>query len=144
MTDLDRASSRVLADPATVALPASEQTLDGAVIAEFRQAGTPGSSEFVVMLIDGFIEEAAAQLALAKDACARLDAGALKSAAHSLRGGAATMGARRLAALCARMESHAAGAVDLAIASALMIEIEHEHTKVCDALERERHGDSQS
>jgi HPt (histidine-containing phosphotransfer) domain-containing protein len=140
MTERDPASPRVLADPRAVVIPASEETLDPSVLAEFRQAGTPGSADFVTMLIDGFIEEAAEQLGLAKAACARADAGALKTAAHSLRGSAATMGARRLGALCAQMERHASGALDAAVASALMTDIDQEHVKVREALEAERHG----
>jgi len=143
MADHDPASRRVLADSGAASLPASEETLDPRVIAEFRQAGTPGSSDFIMILIDGFIVEAAEQLVLARGACERLDAKALKAAAHSLRGSAATMGARRLGALCSQMESHAVGALDHAIASALMTAIDEEHIKVCHALEGERHGASQ-
>jgi HPt (histidine-containing phosphotransfer) domain-containing protein len=143
MTERDPASPRVWADPRAVLLPASEETLDRRVLAELRQAGAPGSAAFVTMLIDGFVEEAAEQLGLAKAACARADASALKSAAHSLRGSAATMGARRLGGLCAQMESHAAGTLDAAVASALMSDIDREHVKVREALEAERHGASQ-
>ena len=142
MADQDHASPRVLATQG-ISPPASEDTLDLRVIAEFRQVGGPGDSDFVMMLIDGFIVEAGEQLALAKDACARLDGVALKAAAHSLRGSAATMGARRLGALCSQMESHAAGALDVKVAPALMDDIDREHTKVRDALEAERHGGSQ-
>jgi hypothetical protein len=53
------------------------------------------------------------------------------------------MGARRLGGLCAQMESHAAGTLDAAVASALMSDIDREHVKVREALEAERHGASQ-
>jgi len=117
--------------------PAADETLDRRVIAEFRDAG---DSEFVIVLIDGFIVEATEQVAQARDACDRQDASALKLAAHSLKGGAATMGARRLGALCSRMEAHAAGPPDPAVTSALMTDIDEELVKVRNALEGERHG----
>jgi len=143
MSEPDSASRRVPADPPAVSTSAIEDTLDRRVIAEFRLAGTPGSDDFVVMLIDGFIGEAAELVALAKAAFVRLDAPGLKNAAHRLRGSAATMGARRLGALCAQLEAHAGGVLDHTIASALLAGIDDEHARLLDLLELERHGAGQ-
>jgi DNA-binding response OmpR family regulator len=122
---------------------ASSETLDRRVIAEFRQANTPGAPDFAVMLIDEFIKEAASQLELLRDAGQRHDGGALKATAHSLKGSSLTMGARRLATLCSQMETHADSQPGSAVTSALMTELDQEFVKVRNALEAERQGASQ-
>jgi DNA-binding response OmpR family regulator len=122
---------------------AANETLDRRVIAEFREANTPGAPDFALMLIEEFIKEAGAQLELLRDARQRQDAGALKATAHSLKGSSLTMGARQLAALCAQMETHAARDPDAAVMSALIAELDEEFVKVRSALEAERQGDSQ-
>jgi DNA-binding response OmpR family regulator len=118
----------------------SDETLDRDVIAEFRGPTSDGVSEFMVILIDQFIEEAAAQLAVLRDAGQRLDGKALKSSAHSLKGSSMTMGAKKLAALCLQMEGHAARPPGDAVMSALMAQLDQEFVKVRNALEAERQG----
>jgi CheY-like chemotaxis protein/HPt (histidine-containing phosphotransfer) domain-containing protein len=119
-----------------------DETLDRRVIAEFRQAGTGGVPEFMVALIDQFIEEAASQVEGLRDAGERSDGGALKATAHSLKGSALTMGATRLAALCKQMESQADRQPGGAVTSALLAQLDQEFVKVRHALEAERQGQS--
>ena len=148
MADGDSASRSVPVEREPIAGPAAsrqaaDETLDRRVIAELRDAGASSGSDFVIVLIDGFIVEAEEQAALVRDACQRQDANALKGAAHSLKGSAATMGARRLGALCSQMEAHAAGDLDRSVTSALLIDIDEELAKVRNALEGERQDTSQ-
>jgi DNA-binding response OmpR family regulator len=122
---------------------ADNETLDRGVIAQFREGNTPGAPEFTLMLIDEFVKEAASQLELLRDAGKRQDVGVLKATAHSLKGSSLTMGARRLATLCAQMESHADRHPGGAVTSILMRELNQEFVKVREALEAERKGADQ-
>jgi DNA-binding response OmpR family regulator len=135
---------RTTATPAPVAAASagqSDETLDRRVIAEFREGAGDGVSAFMVALIDQFIEEAASQVELLRDAGQRLDVGVLKATAHSLKGSAMTMGAKKLAALCLQMEDHAARHSSGAVTSALMAQLDQEFVKVRTALEAERQGE---
>jgi HPt (histidine-containing phosphotransfer) domain-containing protein len=139
----EKAGMGASTNPAAESDSAVDETLDRRVIAEFRQANTPGASDFTVMLIAEFIVEAASQMELLRDACQRRDVRALKSAAHSLKGSSMTMGARRLGALCKEMETHADRHPGDAVTSALMMELDREFAKVRDALDAERQGITQ-
>jgi DNA-binding response OmpR family regulator len=121
----------------------SEETLDRRVMAEFRNAGTDGVPAFMLALIGQFIEEAASQVEMLRDAGRRLDRGALRATAHSLKGSSMTMGARRLAALCAQVEEHVDRDPGGAVVSALIAQLDQEFVKVRDALEAEQQGVSQ-
>jgi DNA-binding response OmpR family regulator len=118
----------------------TDETLDRRMIAEFRQASAPGAPDFALALIDQFILEAASQVEMIRDAGQRLDVGTLKATAHSLKGSSLTMGASRLAALCAQMEDHAGRNPSGAVTSALITQLDQELVKVRDALEAERQG----
>jgi DNA-binding response OmpR family regulator len=117
-----------------------DETLDRRVIAQFREGTTDGVPEFMLSLIDQFIAEAASQVELLRDAGQRLDAGALKATAHSLKGASMTMGAKRLAAICSQMEDHATRHPGGAVTSALIAQLDQEFVKVRTALEAEREG----
>jgi DNA-binding response OmpR family regulator len=122
---------------------ATNETLDRRVIAQFREADTPGAPDFSLMLIDEFIREAASQLELLGEAWQRQDVRALKAIAHSLKGSSMTMGAKRLATLCTQMEAHADSHPGGAVTSVLMTELDQEFVKVREALEAERKGAGQ-
>ena len=116
-----------------------DETLDRDVLAQFRGT-TDGVPEFMLGLIDQFIEEAASQVELLRDAGQRLDLGALKATAHSLKGSSMTMGAKKLAAICSQMEDHATRHPGGAVTSALIAQLDQEFVKVRTALEAERQG----
>ncbi len=81
-----------------------DETLDRSVIAEFRLA-SPGRPDFISMLIDQFVEEAASHVGTLRDAAQRHDGQVLRDTAHNLKGSSRTIGARRLASLCAQLEN---------------------------------------
>jgi CheY-like chemotaxis protein len=120
--------------------PGPDETLDRSVLAAFRQGDTPDSSNFTRMLIDQFLQDAASQVEMLKDAARRSDAQRLEATAHSLRGSSMTMGARRLGGLCAQVERHAASKPDSLAAEAMLAELDREFVRVQDALAVERHS----
>ena len=117
--------------------PTSDQTLDRSVIGQFREADTGPLPDFALVLIEQFIQEAESQVESLRNAGQGGDAHAMRSAAHCLRGSSLAMGATRLGALCARMETHAADCAGGGT-SDLMLDIDQEFIKVRDALAAER------
>jgi len=131
----------VALDRATATLqPGTGETLDRSVLATFHQADTPGSCDFTRMLIDQFLQDAASQVEMLKDAARRSDAPRLEATAHSLRGSSMTMGAKRLGGLCAQVEGKAGGKPDALGAEVLLGELDREFTRVREALAVERHS----
>lgn len=127
--------------PATATLqPGADETLDRSILAAFRQADAPDSSDFTRMLIDQFLLDAASQVEMLKDAARRSDVQALTATAHSLRGSSMTMGAKRLGGLCAQVEGRAAGTSDGVAAEVVLAELDREFLRVRDALALERHS----
>lgn len=117
-----------------------EVTLDTCVIAEFGRSLGGAMPEFVVALINEFIEEATVQVERMRDAGQRLDAPALKASAHGLRGSSMMLGARRLGLLCERLEREAGQPGSFARPEALLSDIDQEFVKVQYALRAELQG----
>ena len=122
---------------APMPVPTAEVTLGLGVLDELKEGGNT-LPPFALLLIDQYVEEAATQVEMLKDAQARHDAGALKATAHILKGSSSTMGAKRLAALCADMERRAAGGSDDFITPDMMADVDLEFVKVRAALDIER------
>ena len=125
-----------VAAPAPMPGPA-EATLGPGVLDELKEGGDT-LPPFALLLIDQYVEEASTQLEMLKDAQLRHDAGALKATAHILKGSSSTMGARRLAALCADMERRSAAGSDDTITQDMMADVDLEFVKVRAALDIER------
>jgi DNA-binding NarL/FixJ family response regulator len=113
----------------------ANQTLDRSAIADLRSLGAP---DFARSLIDQFIKEAESQVATLRDAQKRLDAPVVMATAHSLKGSSMTMGARKLASLCTRLEEGTVRDPSRVITKDLMSEVDREFLKVRDALAIER------
>lgn len=127
----------VAAPAAVPAQAADEKTLGLGVLDELKDGGNT-LPPFAMLLIDQYVDEATSQLEMLKDAKMRHDARVLKATAHSLKGSSATIGAKRLAALCADMERRSAAGSDDTITPDMMAEVDHEFVKVRAALDVER------
>jgi PAS domain S-box-containing protein len=88
-------------------------------------------------IIDLFVAESQTALATLRQAIEQSDAAGVQAAAHSLKGGAAALGAKRLAQLSGRLEQQAR-AKSLAQADDLLIEIGFEFDQASQALARFR------
>jgi CheY-like chemotaxis protein len=111
-----------------------EVTFDPSVMAGLREA----SSDFAMDLVDLFIDDAEARLATLRTAAGLDDGGELGRTAHCLKGSALTMGARKMAGLCALLESHAkAASSDRATLASLIAAISDELGEVSLALTRD-------
>ncbi len=91
---------------ATASPPLAERTAEGpidrSVLASLRRIDPTG--DLLVEVIDAFLGLAPAKLAALRSAAAKGDAKRLEREAHSFLGSCTNLGARRMAALCARLE----------------------------------------
>lgn len=81
-----------------------DEDLDAEVVATLRLLAAETGPDLLPELAHLFQDEAARHLATMGDALSTGDAASLAKAAHALKGSAATVGARQVAAGCARLE----------------------------------------
>ena len=109
-----------------------EPTINPATFAELQEAA---GAEFVVELVDTFLEEAPTMLAELRSAQAAQDADVFRRAAHSLKSNSHTFGATALGAMARQLELGGMVA-DTAPLDAL----EAEYQRVAMALKALSHG----
>ena len=107
-----------------------------ATLRGFEEASVEGEPDLVVELIDLYLESAPHLVAAVREAAAGGDGAALCISAHSLRGGSACLGARRVAALCEEIE--AAGRRSPRAAASLAARLEAEFELARQSFEAER------
>jgi signal transduction histidine kinase/CheY-like chemotaxis protein/HPt (histidine-containing phosphotransfer) domain-containing protein len=117
---------------------APEVPVDPEVIATMRaEYQVEGEPDILARLIDLFLESTTENCSAIRSAISQGDARALERAAHSLKGGSATLGARPLAAISQRLqEMGRGGRVDGA--GDVFVQLEHEVERVRAALESHR------
>jgi HPt (histidine-containing phosphotransfer) domain-containing protein len=102
-------------------------TIDPRVWGELRLLGEPEGEDFLVELVDGFVEDAQLRLALLDGAIAADDAVGAAGLAHSLKGSSAQLGFQRLSATCAALEQLArTGSLSGAAAEAEQLRLRYE------------------
>jgi PAS domain S-box-containing protein len=127
----------VAAAPRAPAPPSEAPVLDPETLSSLRSLQEPGEPSMLAELIDIFLRETPATVTALEEAGAQAHPDLLKERAHSLKGTASNLGARRLARLCARLEAGAADGV-LTGMTELLEQIRAEYQRVCAALEEER------
>ena len=112
--------------------------LDPGTLESLRELQEDGDDDLLVQLIDLFLEDAPRRIAGMRDAIAREDWAALTAFAHSLRGSCGSLGALRLAELCARLENVGRVGGGRPDAELVYRELEGQYRLVLEALQRER------
>jgi len=131
------AGAPAVEEPKTPEAPAETAPVDHEVLDSFREAGQGRARGFLAELIDQFLREAPERIDRVRQAVDRIDAEALRMAAHSLKGSSSTIGAAGLASICASIEAQARdGSIDRG-ASVLLDRLDHEFCRVREALEAE-------
>jgi HPt (histidine-containing phosphotransfer) domain-containing protein len=133
---LERRSS---ASPADVGTARMEAPVDREVLARLRRLQGKNEPNIVAELASMFLEDARSRLAAVEEALQKGDALAVERAAHKLKGGSGSMGARGMYALCAQLEDGGASG-DLSQGSELLGRIREEMGRVERALEAEVSG----
>jgi PAS domain S-box-containing protein len=111
--------------------------IDLEVLSSLREGEGREAGEFLTSLIELFLRETPRTLTTLRAAVERIDADVLRSSAHALKGSSATMGATRMAEMCARLESRGREGT-LEGARAIVSGLDSEFTRVRDALEAAR------
>jgi len=116
------------------AQPGPDPALDPSVVADLQRAQLEyGNPDLIGQLVALFQTNAPARLARIREAVAARDGATLGHTAHTLKSNCGMLGARTMAALCARLEVHGdAAAYD--DAAALLDEAEREFARVLAAL----------
>lgn len=96
-----------------------------------------GGQEFLVEMVELFLEHAPQRLTTANEAFAAGDLATVYRSAHSLKSTAANVGAARLQAMAAALEERAAAA-DVVAAGPMLEELNRRYDRVRPELEKER------
>jgi len=120
----------------TSQLPGEEPVLDPAVFAGLRALQEPGQADDIAELAGLFLADTPPRVHAIREAIASKNTSALREAAHTLKGSASNLGAKRLAAVCQQIE-RAARQGDAQTGSGLLPRLDDEYSRVCFVLERE-------
>ena len=107
--------------------------LDEAVIAALRDPELGGDPEFLVEVVEAFLDDAPPRLETIRSTLASGDGEGLGRAAHSLKGSSGNFGAMRMQALCADIE-RLARAGELSPLGPLVAQLAVEYGRVADRL----------
>jgi two-component system, sensor histidine kinase and response regulator len=125
--------------PSDVGTTHMETSIDREVLARLRGLQGDEQTNFVAELAGVFLEDARSRLEAVEEALQKSDASAVERAAHMLKGGSGSMGARRMSGLCAQLEDVGASG-DLSQGFELLGRIREELGRVDRALEAEVSG----
>jgi CheY-like chemotaxis protein/HPt (histidine-containing phosphotransfer) domain-containing protein len=118
---------------AVAAAPRPEGVVDPAVLDGLRELERAGAPGLVKKITDLFLQDTPRQLADLWDSLQRGDSVGLVKVAHTLKGSADNLGARKMARICAELEvlgeAHTIG-----IAASLVADLESQFESVRDAL----------
>jgi len=119
--------------PAAVQDALTEDPIDREQLAQLLDADAAGGVGFFATLLEKFMEEGPKRIAAVDAAVRGADRDALRRAAHALKGSAAALGGRALAAACKSIED-LSQSDSLAGAEAALARIEREYARLCEAL----------
>lgn len=142
--DLEAALVRALGQPAPRSAPAAAAwsaaeapamapTLDGTALAQLAALADASNPRFLADLVRGFIADMPATLSVLAASVQARDDGRLALDAHTLKGGAAHLGAMRLAEVCQALED-AGTEGHWELAAAALCEVQEESAKLRAAL----------
>jgi two-component system, sensor histidine kinase and response regulator len=125
----------IAAAPAAAAPPTGD-IIDPAMLADLKQMGEAAGADVITDLLNLFRSDVPGLLESLKAAIAAGDAKKLKESAHSLKGGAANLGAKKMAALCFELEKKGRDGTTEGAAERVP-DIEKQFELVCTVLEAE-------
>ncbi len=114
----------------------AETSIDYAVLEGLRELQQDGEPDFLVELIELFLNGIPPQLTALREAIQRDDAGTIERISHALKGSCGNMGARQMVTLCAKLQD-AGSSGNFAGAPELLGRLEAEFGRVRLALEAE-------
>jgi CheY-like chemotaxis protein len=118
---------------ASVPASSAGPSLDLKVFEALRAGQLPDEPDLVSELIKLYLDETPAQLQQIREAVQASNASGLRHAAHTLKGGSASLGVIEVARLSAELEKLGRGGV-VDGAAALLLQLEAEYARACEAL----------
>ena len=120
-------------------VPVREEAIDTSVLQAFRATMGSDATQFLVQLIELYLEDAPSLLAAMDKALTQTNAAQLQSAAHTLKSSSASLGAMNLSKLCEQLEmlGHTG---TTAGAREIITRVESEYERVKSALQLECQG----
>jgi CheY-like chemotaxis protein len=116
-----------------------DAVLDGKTILSLTETAGDDAPAFLSELVDIYLQDSSLRLTAIHNAVSGGDAAGLAAAAHALKGASANLGARRVEALCRRLEGLGrAGALEGAAELANALDREAELVKAALLAEREK------
>ncbi len=82
-----------------------DKVLDPSILESYRLLQEEGEPDLITELVDAFLADLEERIRVIRQAIARGDPAALRSAAHALKGSAGTVGATGLALRCGELEA---------------------------------------
>jgi two-component system, sensor histidine kinase and response regulator len=122
--------------PAELGTTHMEASVDREVLARLRRLQGEDEPDIVAELTGMFLKDTRSRLDAVEEALQKGDAPAVKRAAHALKGGSGSMGARGMSDLCAQLEDVGASG-DLSRGPVLLGRIREELGRLERALEAE-------
>lgn len=114
-----------------------DDAVDMSVLTSFEDGNAEGEPDFVVELIDLYLDDVPQKLEAMREALTLRDAHSLRDAAHGLKGSSSSLGACQMAALCHELEASANDQSSQGLKT-ILIRLEHEFERVCLAFSGER------
>ncbi len=111
-----------------------EDPLDPDVVAGLRDLQQSGEPDILAELVELFVSDAAPRLAALREAVENGNAEGIERTAHTLKGSAGNMGARRMSDIASELQD-AGVSGDLSAAGALLERLEGEYKRVRPALD---------
>jgi PAS domain S-box-containing protein len=121
---------------ATAPAASTAEVIEPSTLSSLRALGDSEEDNVLGELAGLFLRDMPAKLSQIRSAIDQVNPTALRECAHSLKGSASNLGARRLATLCARLET-LAREPSLAEAASSLPQLAEEFERVCDALRTE-------
>ena len=112
------------------------QTVDLAVLATYDEAQMEGEPDFVVELIEIYLNEVPRLFGSIRNAITQNDRATLRRAAHSLRGSSGNLGVLQMAAIAGELEHLENDTTS--VAAKLLQSLEDEFERVKEILQAER------
>jgi HPt (histidine-containing phosphotransfer) domain-containing protein len=106
-----------------------EMSVDARALESLRPRESDGAPDFLKGLVTKYVREARERLTTLHETGENADAGALRQAAHSLKGSSSVMGATHMASLCAELEEQIQ-LNEMKVARALVSQLEVEFERV--------------
>jgi CheY-like chemotaxis protein len=117
-------------------VPVLEEAIDTSVLRDFRATLGSDANQFLVQLIELYLEDAPSLLAAMDEAVTQINPAQMQEAAHTLKSSSASLGAMNLSTLCEQLEMLGQTGTTVG-AREIITQVQSEYERVKTALQLE-------